>query len=122
MFSDTLTVTINSVAKTLTRINQDKYSSEYFLRETTGEYRMRLRNTSYVDKTRPVPVTVDRHNVELVQTLYPVAPAVNSTVRKAYAVVENDRGDTIVDPVKFWAGSLAFITEANLTKLANFES
>jgi len=122
MFSDTLTVTINAVAKTLTRINQDKYSSEYFLRETTGEYRMRLRNTSYLDKTRPVPVTVDRHNVELIQTLYPVAPSVNSIVRKAYAVVENDRGDTIVDPVKVWAGTLAFITEANLTKLANFES
>lgn len=122
MFSDTLTITINSVAKTLTRINQDKYSSEYFLRETTGEFRLKLRNTSYTDKTRPVPVTVDRHNVEFVQTLYAVAPALNSTVRKAYAVVENDRGDTIVDPVKVWAGTMAFITEANLTKLANFES
>lgn len=122
MFSDTLTVTINSVAKVLTRINQDKYSSEYFLRETAGEYRLRIRNTSYVDKTRPVAVTVDRHNVELIQTIYPVSPAVNSTVRKGYVVVENDRGDTIVDPVKFWAGLVAFNTEANLTKLANFES
>ena len=122
MFSDTLTFTINSVAKVLTRINQDKYSSEYFLRETTGEFRVRIRNTSYVDKSRSVPVTVDRHNVELSQTIYPVSPSLLSTVRKAYAVVENDRGDTIVDPVKVWAGTLAFLTEANLTKLANFES
>lgn len=122
MFSDTLTVTINAIAKTLNRINQDKYSSEYFLRETAGEYRLRIRNTSYVDKTRPVPISVDRHNVELTHTIYPVSPAVNSTVRKAYVVCENDRGDTIVDPVEHWTGVMAFLTEANLTKLANFES
>lgn len=122
MFSDTITVTINSVAKVLNRINQDKYSSEYFLRETLGEFRLRIRNTSYLDKTRPVPVTVDRHNFELTETIYPVSPAVNSKVRKVYAVAENDRGDTIVDPVKHWVGGLAFLTEANATKLANFES
>jgi hypothetical protein len=121
MFSDTLTITINAVPKALVRINQDKYSSEYFLRETTGEYRMRIRNTSYVDKSRG-GVNVDRHNVELVHTLYPVAPAVNSLCRKAYTVFENDRGDTIVDPVKFTLGLGGFMTEANLTKLANWES
>jgi hypothetical protein len=121
MFSDTLTITINAVAKNLVRINQDRYSSEYFLREGTGEFRLRIRNTSYVDKTRK-SITVDRHNVEFTHVLYPVAPATMSTQRKAYAVFENDRGDTIVDPVRTAVGAFAFLSEANLTKLANWES
>lgn len=120
MFSDTLSVTINAVAKTLVRINQDRYSSEYFLRETLGEFTLRIRNSSYIEKTRKV--NVDRHNIELIHTIYPVAPALVPTVRKAYVVFENDRGDTIVDPVKLAAGLLAFNTEANLTKMANRES
>ena len=120
MFSDTLTVTINAVAKNLVRINQDRYSSEYFLRETLGEFTLKIRNTSYIDKTRKV--TVDRHNIELVHNVYPVAPALVGILRKAYVVFENDRGDTIVDPVKTAAGLLAFNTEANLTKMANRES
>jgi len=121
MFSDTLTVTINAVAKNLVRINQDRYSSEYFLRETTGEFTLRIRNSSYLDKKRG-NMNVDRHNIELIHTIYPVAPAIVNTQRKAYVVFENDRGDTIVDPVKLTAGLLAFNTEANLTKMANRES
>lgn len=120
MFSDTLTVTINAVAKVLVRINQDRYSSEYFLRETLGEFTLRIRNTTYIDKSRKV--SVDRHNIELIQTVYAVAPALVNTQRKAYVVFENDRGDTITDPVKLTAGLLAFNTEANLTKMANRES
>lgn len=121
MFADPITITINAVAKNLIKINQDQYSSEYLLRETTGEFRLRLRNTSYTDKTRGGK-KVDRHNVELVQTIYAVAPATVNTIRKAYAVFENDQGDTSVDCAKFAAGMFAFMTEANDTKLINFES
>jgi len=120
MFSDTLTVTINAVAKNLVRINQDRYSSEYYLREATGEFTLRIRNTSYKDKTRGTDV--DRHNIELIHKVYPVAPALVGVQRKSYVVFENDRGDTIVDPVKTTLGLLAFNTEANLTKMANRES
>jgi len=121
MFADTLTVTINSVAKVLTRINQDAYSSEYMLKSSTDCFKLRLRNTSYVDKTRG-GLKVNRHNVELVQEVYPVAPATNSTVRKVYTVFENDDNDTVTDPAKFVTGLLAFQTEANTTKLINWES
>lgn len=120
MFSDTISITVNAVAKVLTRINQDGYSSEYFLRETTAEYRLRLRNTSYVDKTREK--RVDRHNVEFTQTIYPVAPAIVSTIRKVYNVFEIDQGDVIADGVHHAVGLMAFSTNANLTKLANWES
>lgn len=121
MFADTITITINSVAKVLSRINQDSYSSEYFLRETTQDFRLKLRNSTYTDKARGGK-KIDRHNVELVQTIYAVSPAVYNTVHKAYAVFENEQGVAIVDSAKFTAGTYAFLTEANITKMLNFES
>lgn len=120
MFADTITVTINAVAKILTRVNQDGYSSEYLLRESTGEFSLKLRNTKYTDKTRGV--RVDRHNIELVETVYAVAPATITTIRKYYSILENDASDLTVSSAKFAAGITAFQTEANFTKLLNWES
>jgi hypothetical protein len=94
MLADPAVVTINAVAKNLVRINQDKYSSEYYLRSATEEFRLNVRNNSYVDKKRGV--TIDRHNVELINTLFPVAPATLSTTRKCYVVIENQQGDTLL--------------------------
>lgn len=119
-FADTITVTINSVAKVLARINQDGYSSEYFLRSTTDEFRLKIRNSSYTNAT--TKKLVDRHNVEFIQTIYPVAPATVPTIRKAYTVLENERVDTLTDPLNFDLGYLAFLTSANITKLINYES
>jgi len=120
MFADPAVVTINSVAKNLVRINQDKYSSEYLLRTATEEHRLNIRNTSYTDKKRGV--VIDRHNAELVHTVFPVSPATLSTVRKVYAVIENQRGDTLVDPRNVGLGLLAFLNSGNIDKLMNQES
>lgn len=120
MFADTITVTINAVAKVLTRINQDGYSSEYFLKGTTDSFRLKLRNSQYTDKSRGV--LVDRHNIELVHTTFPVAPATLSTVRKYYSILENDSTDVTADIGKFAAGITGFQTEANFVKLLNWES
>lgn len=121
MFSDTITLTINSVAKVLTRVNQDRYSSEYRLRETDGHFLLRIRNTSYTDKSRGA-VVVDRHNVEVIHALYPVSPALVGVQRKAYFVLENDQGDALTNALNFDLGSLGFGTSANITKLLNWES
>nr|UJQ85442.1 MAG: hypothetical protein 2 [Leviviridae sp.] len=120
MFSDTLVVTIDGVANTLVRVNQDAYSSEYRLKGVGGEFTMRIRNTSYKDKVRGV--TVDRHNFELIKLIYPVAPAVTPEIRKVYAVFENDASANLTNSAKHTVGSLAFLTEANVTKMLNWES
>jgi hypothetical protein len=120
MFADPAVVTINAVAKNLVRINQDAYSSEYLLRSATEEFRLNIRNTSYTDKGRGV--AIDRHNVELIHTVFPVAPATLSTKRKVYAVIENQQGDTLVDPRNVSLGLFAFLTSANIDKLMNSES
>jgi hypothetical protein len=123
MFADPFSVTINSVAKSLVKVNQDQYSSEYRLRSSTDELRLAIRNTNYTDKKRGV--SVDRHNVELVQEVFPVSPATKSTIRKTYMVMENDKGDSLADPVYLASALLTALTassNAALTKLTNFES
>lgn len=123
MFADPQTLTVNTVAKDLKRINQDQYSSEYLLRSTTNEFRLKIRNTSYLDKKRQV--MVDRHNVEFTETVFPVAPATLSTVRKTYIVIENQQGDTLTDPTYNAAALFVWLTastNANITALMNFES
>nr|UJQ85209.1 MAG: hypothetical protein 2 [Leviviridae sp.] len=120
MFVDPALVTINAIGKNLVRINQDKYSSEYCLRSATEEHRLNIRNSSYTDKKRGV--TIDRHNAELTHTVFAVAPSTTATVRKVYTVIENQRGDTLVDPRNVALGLFAYLTSANIDKLMNFES
>lgn len=121
MFSDTLTVTINAVPKVLTRISQDGYSSEYLLKETTGEFRLRIRNTSYTDMKRG-GVRVDRHNLELIHSIYPVSPATLTTVRKCYTVFECDSSDDLTPVKDTVVGTVAVLSAANVTKMLNWES
>lgn len=117
----TLTVTINAVAKVLTRIRDDGYSSEYLLRGTLDEFRLVIRHTKYTDSNRPAKY-VDRHNVELVHTVYAVAPSTIPTIRKAYVVFENENTDGVTEPLNFDLGFLAFLSSANVTDLINWVS
>lgn len=120
MFADQITITINAVAKVLNRINQDTYSSEYFLRTATDDFRLKLRHSTYVNKL--TTKTVDRHTAELTQTVYAVAPTTSNTIRKAYSVLENERADGVTDPLNFDLGFVGFFNSANITKLINYES
>jgi hypothetical protein len=123
MFADPQTLTVNAVAKILNKIDVGHQASAYLLRTTLDEYRLNIRNTSYTDKKRGV--MIDRHNVEFVHTVFPVAPATLSTVRKAYVVIENQQGDTLADPTYVASALLTWLTSstnANITKLMNLES
>lgn len=120
MFADPATVTINAVPYDIIRVRQDGYSSEYLLRSETDELRLNIRNSSYVDKKRSV--TIDRHNVELVQVVFPVSPSTTSCVRKAYTVIENQQGDSLTAVEDLAVGLFAFLTGANIAKLLTFQS
>lgn len=122
MFADPQVITINGVGKSLNRIGSGNGTSEYLLRTATEEFRLNIRNTSYTDKKRAVQM--DRHNVEFVHTVFGVAPAVDMK-RKTYFVFENQKGDTLTDPVLDASGLLAWATatsNAALTKLVNYEA
>lgn len=121
-FADTITITVNSVAKVLTRVNSGQdYASEYRLRGTTDEYRLRLRHTTFSDKNR-AGGTVNRHNVELTHTVFAVAPATLNTVRKTYVVLEEASSDDVTACLNFDNGFVGFLTSGNVTKLLNYES
>jgi hypothetical protein len=61
MLANTLTVTINAVAKVLTRVNQDNFSSQYQLVSATESLILKIRHTT--EKSGGYSYT--RHNVEL---------------------------------------------------------
>lgn len=124
MFGDTITITVNSVAKVLVRIDDGNYSSEYLLRTTTEEFRLFIRNSKVVDKKR-VGANMDQHNVEFIHTVFPVAPATLSTVRRCFATFLNQQGDTLSDPLNDALGFLAWLSASSgaaISKLQNFES
>lgn len=117
-FSDPLVVTINSVAKAMAKINQDAYGSEYFLREANQEFRVKIRNTTYVNAAKQ---QVDRHNIEFTNVVYatPTSPALT---RKAYTVYENVRSDTDAAVLQDFVGFIGVNTSAAIQKLLNYES
>lgn len=85
MFANTLTVTINAIAKVLVRINQDKNSSEYSLKEATQSFRLLIQHQKGTAKKKsPVSATAqqyefsapsDRIRVFVEQTVYATATA-----------------------------------------------
>lgn len=117
-FANPTTITINAVAKAL-----DRYSgpmngaSEYSLRSATDEFRLKIRNTKYTDKKRNVEI--HRHNVEFVQTVFPVSPATLSTIRKVYFVIEDQDGDTASDVVNMVAGLFGLFTASSNARMTD---
>lgn len=107
--------------KSLVKISQDGYNSEYLLRSATDEYRLLVRNTDSVKRGVSV---IDRHNVQYTHTVF----ATSTTpvyVRKAFIVIENQQGDTLADPTTIASGLFSYLTassNANITKLLNMES
>jgi hypothetical protein len=117
-FSDPLSITVNSVAKSLARIDSgNNYSSEYFLSETTGEYTVKIRHSQF----QKDGVVMDRHNVELTYVLYATATT-KAFTRKVYTVIENERSDVKADVGFLAAAEVAFLSAGNVTKLLNRES
>lgn len=88
------TIVINDgTSRTLARINGGEYSSEYFLRDTTLQYVLKIRHSrTKATATKPA---YERHNVEIVKTVFAVGdtPAV---VTKFYFVMEQEAGNTNV--------------------------
>lgn len=117
-FADPLVVTINAVAKSLPRVEFDKRTSTYFLREATQEFTMKIRNTSYADQNKAV---VDRHNLEFTQTIY-ATPTAAAVSRKIYTTFDNFRSDTDAGLLQTLVGFVGVLTSANLQKALNGES
>jgi hypothetical protein len=125
MFADTITFTDvhGSEDFAFVRVNQDKYSSEYRFTTDLKRVTLKIRNTTRFDGSSKK--TFDRHNVELKETLFAVAPSTLSTERTSYFTFEVQQGDAIADNVQIGVSLCTWLTAnsaANMGKLAQFES
>jgi nitrogenase subunit NifH len=106
---------------TLKKINQDGYSSEYYVRAADGlsEYSVRIRHTkTNATSVRP---SYDRHNVEVVQTVYQ-AGDVQQYDRKMYFVIERKPSDSGIALYDALADKVILSSNALLVGLLNRES
>lgn len=119
-FADPQSFPLSSGARSLTRINQDGYSSEWRSSvNTTDQIRMRIRHSTVPAKgTEPAK---DRHNVEIVRTVYATATAAAYT-EKCYVVIEQAQSNASVEYGNALSSWLTATTNAALTKLMGWES
>lgn len=118
MLANTLTVTINSVAKVLVRVNQSEpFSSQYQLKTATESLILKIRNTT----ERANGAGYDRHNVELSHLIY----ATSTDPEKHYVTSQTFKNRTIgSDPAVLVqeVAALATLINAQATAIAGGES
>lgn len=119
MFGNTLVLPQAGGDITLVKINQDTYSSEYLFRNTTNQYRARIRHTKVT--ATATRAAADRHNVEVVKTVF-AAGDVPEYEQKVYIVIEHKPGDVptpLVDALLDWG---ILTSNVNITSLLGWES
>lgn len=92
MFANTITVTVNGAAKILTRVNQDKYSSEYRLIEAAQGFKLLIQHSPAKSK---IGKSVDRVRVYLEQVVY----ATPTTPESVYPHAQSFTVTTGQDPL-----------------------
>lgn len=100
MFANTLTLTINAVAKVLTRVNQDNYGSEYKFSDGVEKVVLLVRHS--VETTKGLP-SVNRHNVFVERTVF----ATPTTTEKYWSCTGTLRDREGSDPttlLQTWVG------------------
>jgi hypothetical protein len=113
-----LVLNYNAGTKSLTKINQDAYGSEYFLKEATQEFRVKIRHTT--ESPQSDGTKFERHNVELTQTIYAVAPATVDEVRQVYVVIRNKKTTSAADIAKLGDALSDFLDNTHYQDLANW--
>ncbi len=116
MLANTLTLTVNSVAKVLTRINQDNYGSEYRLLSATERYVLKIRNSTQ----KSGGVSFDAHNVLVEHTVFATA----TDVEKKMTASVTFRGQQGTDPAAlvFLSNAVGVLVAAQATAIAQGDS
>jgi hypothetical protein len=118
MIGDTVSVTFNGVAKTLRKINQDNYSSEYQLRTSTEEFVLRIRHQK--ESLVAGKPQFERHHVDLTRVEF---DAVNGDrTFQSYTVIRLQRGNDPVNARHLTLALNGFEVAATLDQIIGWES
>ncbi len=116
MLTSPITITIDGVAHSLPRINNDNFSSTYLKKAALLEVRLEIRN-SYESKT--AAGQVERHIADLTVTTWDADGV--ATVTQSYQHIRAKRGADPVTAVNVAKALDAFVT-ANAAALVAWES
>lgn len=81
-------------AKSLVRVTQDNYGSEYLLRESTQEFRATIRHSKDTVGANALPL--ERHTMKFTWTVYGSAGEPD-TIREVYTVLRSNKADDADD-------------------------
>jgi hypothetical protein len=121
----TLTITLDGsggTAKVLPLINQDGYSAEYFLDDTTVTYRAKVRHSR--DSVKAGTQPFDRHSVTFSRYVKPVAPATLGSLTETTFTIRNDPNGVSADMIDLSEASSFYMVKAGgiAAKLLGWES
>lgn len=118
MLPDPQTVTVNSVAKVMPRINQDNNSSTYRLRSSTDEYVLTIKHSNgKIVGGQPG----EGHLTKVDYTVF--ATATTPELHLAcWAVIQNPDGLDLVLSRNVFLGLTSYLSSATIDKLLNGES
>lgn len=125
MLGSTLTVTLDGsggTAKILPLINQDGYSSEYFLDETTVQYRAKVRHSK--DNVKAGTQPFDRHTVTFSRFLKPTETAPLGRLTEVIFTIRSDPNEAAADVIDVAEAMSFYMVKAGgiSAKLLGWES
>ena len=124
MLGTSLTLTLDGsggTAKVLPLINQDGYSSEYYLDDTTVTYRAKVRHSR--DNVKAGSQAYDRHTVTFTRYLKPTTTASGSQSEVTFTI-RNDPNGAASDIIDVAEAMSFYMVKAGgiATKLLGWES
>lgn len=114
-FAKPLVIDYGAGTKTLQFINQDNNGSEYYLREATQEFTVKIRHTT--EKPDRNGIVMERHNAEFTRVQFGtgVAPDI---VQQAYLVFRMQRRDSGADAALIGESMTKLFVKARFEDLA----
>ncbi len=125
MLGTSLTITLDGsggTAKVLPLINQDGYSSEYFLDETTVQWRAKVRHSK--DNVKAGTQPFDRHSVTFSRYLKPTEAAPLGRMTEVIFTIRDDPNEVASDVIDVSEAMSFYMVKAGgiAAKLLGWES
>lgn len=118
MLGDTISMTIGGTARVLSKINEGNGSSEYYLKISTGEFRVKIKHSK--DRVSGNALPRDRHVITLSEKIYPT-PTTFELNRTCSVTIVGDYLDDAGLQADNLVGLEGYVTKANAVKLINYE-